>query len=95
MTTVLNVKIDDRLKKQAQAVAKTIGLPMSIVVAASLREFVRTRTITISDPPRIRPEVEAELLKVSADAKRGINVSPAFSNLYDARKWLDAHRDDD
>lgn len=95
MNTVLNVKLDPDLKRQAQEAAKAIGLPISTVVAAGLREFVRTRTVTISDPPRLRPEVEAELLQISADARKGINVSPAFDNLDDARKWLDSHRDED
>lgn len=95
MSTVLNVKIDDNLKKQAQEAAKAIGLPISTVVAAGLRDFVRTRTITISDPPRLKPELEAELLQISADAKKGINVSPTFDNLSEARRWLDNNRDDD
>ncbi len=95
MNTVLNVKLDPTLKRQAQAAAKALGLPISTVVAAGLREFVRTRSITISDPPRLKPEVEAELLKISADAKKGINVSPEFTDLEEARKWLDDHRDDD
>lgn len=95
MNTVLNVKIDPTLKQQAQQAAKALGLPMSTVVAAGLREFVRTRSITISDPPRLRPEVEAELLQISADARNGINVSPAFDNLDDAFAWLDADDDDD
>ena len=95
MNTVLNVKLDPELKRQAQAAAKAIGLPISTVVAAGLREFVRTRSITISDPPRLKPEVEAELLKISEDARSGINVSPAFDNLEDARRWLDSHRDED
>ncbi len=90
MSTVLNVKIDDDLKKQAQATAKAIGLPMSTVVAASLREFVRTRSITISDPPRLKPEIEAELLRIAEEAEQGINVSPAFTNLEDAFAWLDS-----
>lgn len=94
MNTVLNIKLDPDLKRQAQAAAKAIGLPISTVVAAGLREFVRTRSITLSDPPKLKPEVEAELLKISADAKKGINVSPAFDNLDDAFAWLDAEDDD-
>ena len=94
MSTVLNVKLDPLLKKQAQQAAKALGLPISTVVAAGLREFVRTRSITISDPPRLRPEVEAELLRISADAKKGSNVSPAFDNLDDAFAWLDSDDDD-
>ena len=89
MTTVLNVKIDDKLKKEAQEVAKIIGLPISTVVTASLREFIRTRSITISDPPRLKPEVEKQLLQLSKDARAGKNLSPMFDNFEDAFAWLD------
>lgn len=88
--TVLNVKIDSELKEQAQAVAKQLGVPMSIVVSSNLREFVRTRSLTISDPPRLTPMAEKELLAVSKDVKAGKNISPRFDDLQDAFKWLDA-----
>ena len=91
---VFNGKIDKSLKDQARAAAKSMGLPLSTVVAANLKDFVRTRTITFSDPPILKPEVEKELLKISADAKKGINVSPAFDNLDDAFAWLDSEDDD-
>ena len=92
MSTVLNVKIDPVLKKRAQGVAKELGLPMSIVVAASLRDFVNTRSITISDSPKLKPEVEAELLAMSTKAKAGNfdDYSPAFENLEASFEWLDA-----
>ncbi|HCM52120.1 TPA: hypothetical protein DIS56_03260 [Candidatus Saccharibacteria bacterium] len=89
MTTVLNVKIDDKLKKDAQEAAKAIGLPISTVVAAGLREFVRTRSITISDEPRLRPEVEAELLAIEQDIKKRKDLSPSFSDFGEARRWLE------
>ncbi|MGI8635487.1 MAG: hypothetical protein ACR2KZ_08800 [Segetibacter sp.] len=89
MNTVLNVKLDPTLKRQAQAAAKALGLPISTVVAAGLREFVRTRSITISDPPQLKPEVEAELLQISADAEEGKNISPAFDSLEESFAWLD------
>lgn len=86
--TVLNVKIDKRLKQQAQDVAKALGLPVSTLVTASLRDIVNRRSITISDEPQLKPEVEAELLKVSAEAKKGINVSPAFTSANESVAWL-------
>lgn len=89
MTTVLNVKIDDRLKKEAQKAAKAIGLPISTVVSASLREFVRTRSITISDESRLKPEVEKELLRLSKNAREGKDLSPMFDNIDDAVNWLE------
>lgn len=92
MSTVLNVKINPALKKKAQSVAKELGLPMSIVVAASLRDFVNTRTITISDSPRLKPEVEAELLSMSKKARAGNfdDYSPAFGSPEKSFMWLDA-----
>ena len=88
MTTVLNVKIDDKLKQEARAAAKALGLPLSTVVSASLKEFVRTRSITISDEPRLRPEVEKELLRLSKNAREGKDLSPTFEIVDDAVKWL-------
>ncbi len=87
--TVLNVKIDKKLKQQAQQVAKDLGLPISTVVAGNLREFVRSRSITISDPPRLKPNVEKDLLAISKQAKQGKDISPSFDNLNDAFEWLD------
>jgi len=89
-STVLNVKIDKELKTQAQELARAIGLPISTVVASNLREFVRLRSITISDPPQITPEAEEELLKISAEVRAGKNVSPVFDNAQDATRWLKA-----
>jgi antitoxin component of RelBE/YafQ-DinJ toxin-antitoxin module len=90
MSTVLHVKLDETLKKDAQKTAKDLGLPLSTVVANSLREFVKTRTITISGAPRLKPEVENELLVRSNDATIGKNLSPTFKNLDDAKKWLNS-----
>jgi len=91
MSTVLNVKIDPVLKKRAQGVAKELGLPISLVVAASLREFVNTRSLTISDAPRLKPEVEAELLDLSKKVRSGKfeDFSPAFDNIEKSFAWLD------
>ena len=90
MKTVLNVKVDDKLKKEAQEAAKAVGLPISTIVSAGLRDFVRTRSITISDEPQLRPEVEKELLRLSKNAREGKDLSPAFDNLEDAFAWLDS-----
>lgn len=88
--TILNVKIDKTIKQQAQELAKEIGLPLSTVVATSLREFVRTGSITLSSAPRFRPETEADLDKRISDVNSGDNVSPKFNNIDEARRWMDA-----
>jgi antitoxin component of RelBE/YafQ-DinJ toxin-antitoxin module len=92
MSTVLNVKIDPLLKSRAQVVAKELGLPMSIVVSASLRDFVNTRSITISDSPVLKPKIEAELLALSKKVRNGdlSDFSPAFKNIDESFTWLDS-----
>jgi len=86
--TVLNVKIDKDLKRQTQEVAKSLGLPVSTLVTSSLRDIVLRRSITITDEPQLRPEVEAKLIQLSKEAKKGKNLSPSFTNSKDALKWL-------
>jgi antitoxin component of RelBE/YafQ-DinJ toxin-antitoxin module len=89
-TTVLNVKIDKELKRQAQEVAKSVGVPMSFVVAANLKDFIRTRTVTMTDIPQLKPEVVAELKKIERDVKKRKDLSPAFTDIDKAIEWLDS-----
>lgn len=90
MKTVLNVKTDVEVKEKAQALAKHMGIPLSTVVNAYLREFVSTGEFRISREPELRPEVKKELKKQLADARAGKNMSPSFSNVEDAIAWLKA-----
>jgi antitoxin component of RelBE/YafQ-DinJ toxin-antitoxin module len=88
--TVLHVKLDPELKKQAQEAAADLGLPLSTVVSANLRQFVQTRSITISDTPKLKPEVAKELRTRVEAARKGIDVSPGFTDMNEARKWLES-----
>jgi len=88
MNTVLHVKLDKELKENAQEAAKALGLPLSTVVTAALRDFVRTRSVTISDTPKLKSEVEKELLELSKKAKAGKDLSPGFDNAEKALEWL-------
>lgn len=88
MKTVLNVKTDKEVKEKAQALAKHLGIPLSTVVNAYLREFVFTGEFRLSREPELRPEVQKELLKSYEETKQGKNLSPTFDNVGDAIAWL-------
>ena len=90
MKTVLNVKTDKDVKKNAQRVAKNLGVPLSLVVNAYLKEFIREQEFTLSLAPKLRPEVGKMLLEASDDFRRGKNISPAFSNGKDMDEYLDS-----
>ena len=77
---IINIKVNKALKHEAQDLADEIGVPLTTIIAASLKEFVRSRALTISAFPRLRPEIEQELGEAIDDYKKGRNVSKVFSN---------------
>src|SRR5688572_12863503 len=76
---IINIKVSKALKREAQDLADEIGVPLTTVISASLKEFVRSRSLTVSAFPRLRPEIEKELSEAIADYKKGKNISKAFS----------------
>ncbi len=90
MKTVLNIKTDTEVKKQAQEIAHAIGLPLSTVVNAYLKEFILKREVTFSASPQIRPEVEKRLLQASRDYKNEKNTVGPFRRTKDLMKSLNS-----
>ena len=90
MNTVIHIKANKEVKENAQKLAKDLGLSLSDVINASLRNFLRTREITFSSVPRMTPELERILGPIMEDIKRGRNLSPAFDNAKKMDEYLDS-----
>jgi addiction module RelB/DinJ family antitoxin len=90
MKTVISIKTDREVKENAQKLAARMGLSLSHVVNASLRNFIMTREVHFADVPQMTPELESLLGKVEKDIKFGDNLSPAFANAKDMDKYLDS-----
>lgn len=90
MRTVIHIKADKEVKENAARVARELGLNLSDVINASLRNFIRTREVIFSDTPRMTPELEKLLEKVEGDIKRGRNIVGPFKNASEANKYLDS-----
>lgn len=90
MKTIVNIKTDQAVKKQAQKVASELGLSLSAVINAYLKHFVREREVQFSVAPRMTSELEDILRGVEADIKKGRNLSPAFSSAKEMDKYLDS-----
>jgi antitoxin component of RelBE/YafQ-DinJ toxin-antitoxin module len=76
---IINIKVNKTLKREAQELADEIGVPLTTIIAASLKEFVRSRSLTVSAFPRLRPEIEQELSEAITDYKNKKNVSKVLS----------------
>ena len=78
--TIINVKVSKALKREAQDLADEIGMPLTTIITASLKEFVRSRSLTVSAFPRLKPVIEQELREAIEDYKKGKNISKVFTN---------------
>lgn len=92
MKTVLNAKVDADLKRQAQKLAKQLGIPLSLVVNGSLREFVQSRAITVSDAPQPSPYLEKIIAEFEEDYAKGRNMSPKFDSVEEMMAYLKQSR---
>ena len=90
MNTVIHIKADKEVKENAQNLAKALGLTLTDVINASLRNFIRTREIVFSDVPQMTPELTKLLDKVENVIKHNRNLSPAFKNAKEMDKYLDS-----
>lgn len=86
--SVVTTKIDPLTKKLAQQTAEELGMPLSVVIKAFLKQFIKTKTVTFS----ARDEEPSEYLKtVIKQAEENIKTgkhSPAFKSGDDAVSWL-------
>ncbi len=87
MKTVLNVKVDLKVKKEAQRVAKEMGLPMSIVVNNFLSNFIAEKQV-IFTPRSMNKVLEKRLIKIEKDTIEKKNISPTFSSMDSALEYL-------
>ena len=90
MRTVIHIKTDAQVKENAQKLALELGLNLSDVFNASLRNFIRTREVYFSDIPRMTPELEKLLDTVEDDIKNKRNLSPSFKTVGKAIEYLDS-----
>ena len=87
-TTVINIKTSPEVKAEARRVADSLGLSLSAVINAYLRQLIKTKTVVFSAASEEPSEYLLSILKQSKeDIKKG-RVSPAFDNAKEAVSWL-------
>ena len=90
MQTVIHIRADKEVKKNAAEAARELGLSLSDVINAALRNFIRTREVIFSNTPRMTPELEKYLEKVDEDIKHKRNLVGPFYSAKEANKYLDS-----
>ncbi|MEX2029168.1 MAG: type II toxin-antitoxin system RelB/DinJ family antitoxin [Candidatus Paceibacterota bacterium] len=85
-TSALSIKIDPKVKKEAQKVADELGFSLSAIVNASLKNLARSKTVSYSllEPT---PMLKKAMLSARRDRAKGKSIGP-FSNVKDLMKSL-------
>jgi len=88
MKTILNVKVDVEAKAKAKEIALEMGVPLSTIINAQLREFIRTREFSVKMEPELKPEVEKDLIRMVREYEKDPSVAYSFNSAKDAIKFL-------
>lgn len=88
MKTLINIKADRDVKEAAVRVAEAMGVPLSTIVNAFLKQFIAEQRVTF-----VAPLVPSRLLKgilrrAEGDIKKGKNLSPLFTSAGKMDKYL-------
>lgn len=87
-TAVVNVKVNPKVKKEAQKLAEDLGLSLSSLINGYLKQIIRTKKVSFD----LSYEPTDYLIQALEEAKRDKEegfVSPIFDNAKDALVWLD------
>ena len=80
---IVNIKVDPETKKAAQALASDLGLTLSSLINAQLKQLISHRRLVLEAPYPDRPmgpKLEAELDQVYKEIKQG-GVSQPHTDL--------------
>ncbi|OGZ56319.1 MAG: hypothetical protein A3H64_00540 [Candidatus Ryanbacteria bacterium RIFCSPLOWO2_02_FULL_45_11c] len=90
MKAIINIKADKETKEKAHKVARELGLPLSTIINAYLRQFTRNKEIYFSLSPRMTPGLEKIIGGAKEDLKAKRSVSPVFSSAKAMDDYLDS-----
>ena len=86
-TAVINIKIDPKVKKDAQKMAQKLGFSLSALLNGYLRHFLKTKSIHFSLNEEPTPALLKMLRESEEDRLAGRVVS--FDTSVDELKFLD------
>lgn len=86
--TMINIKTDKKVKEEAQKLAEELGFTLSSFVTASLKQFIRTRSVHFSAAHQMTPQLESVIAEVEEDVKKKKDISKPFTGGKDMDAYL-------
>jgi len=90
MKTLINIKADKEVKEQAQKVAAELGMPLSTIINAYLKQFIHTKEVHFAVEEKLKPAVKRRLDRLQKDVEEGKNLSGPFSTAEEMDAYLNS-----
>lgn len=88
--TIINIKTDKELKREAQKTAKELGLPLSTIINAYLKELINEKRVIFSVHPQPNKKTGELLDKILKDIEAEKNLVGPFKNTEEIDKYLNS-----
>ena len=88
MDTTITIKTDKRLRQAAKDMADELGLNLTMVMNAFLKQFVRERKFSVSAEPMPSKRSIALWERISLEADKGKGISGPFTDAESVFKHL-------
>lgn len=85
---ILNIKTDATTKQQLQKFAAELGIPVSVIMNAQIKQMLRDRKIVLSTELEPTPYLEKVMEQVESDLVANKNMTKAMS-VKEAVAYLD------
>jgi len=86
---VITTKIDPKTKKDAMKTAEELGMPLSVVIKAFLKQFIRTKSVEFSARDEEPNEYLKSVMRQAEENWKKGNHSPKFDSGEEAVAWLE------
>lgn len=75
---VINFKVDKEIKEEAQKLARDLGVPLSTIINAQIKQMLRSRTVTLTTDLQPTPYLEKIIEEAEDDYAAGRNIYGPF-----------------
>ena len=89
MNTTLHVNIDKKTKAEAAKLADELGLDLSVVIRASLKNFIQTKSLHVEKFYKMTPYLENLIKQINEENEwsGSLKTPEAIAKFLDAKQW--------
>lgn len=88
-TAVVITKIDPQTKKEAMRTAESLGMPLSVIIKAFLKQFIKTKSVSFSLEDEIPNDYLKNLIRQAEEDLKAGKASPTFRTGKEAVAYLE------